>query len=361
MMMTARRFLVLALLTAAGCAADDAGKTQVITGRVASTDAVGVRAVSGSETITAASIRADGSFTLQLPAGKQYRLEVLTKSGVQDLVAQKAGAWGAVTFKVCTPTDPYDMGGVGEPGTSGDGNPGQPDEMCPDPGAPNCGWPDPEPCTNADGSPCDPPTPTDPCEGTNDPNCNPMCPDPAAPNCGWPEPDPGCDPATGMDCPEPPPPCDGSDPSCPVDPMCPDPSDPNCGWPPPDPGCSDPSDPACNPMCPEPDAPNCGWPEPPPPCEDAMDPTSCEPDPCANDPMSCGCTTGSDGSTNCWPTPGGEPGCKDDGTCTPDDGWEPDHPPGDFGCEDGDVPVEPPPCGDTPTGDTPGGDHPESP
>jgi hypothetical protein len=76
---------------------------------------------------------------------------------------------------------------------------------------------------------------------------------------------------------------------------------------------------------------------PPPPCTDPMDPNTCK-DPCAEDPINCGCngTPGmdptmpnDDGTTMCWPPP--EP-------CTMEscpDGMSPEHPPGDFGCGDG--------------------------
>jgi hypothetical protein len=73
-----------------------------------------------------------------------------------------------------------------------------------------------------------------------------------------------------------------------------------------------------------------------------MDPNTCK-DPCMVDPLSCGCGSEpgqmdptdpngmgtSDGDTTCWPEP--EP-CNE--MSCPDDPWEPQYPPGDFGCGD---------------------------
>jgi len=72
-----------------------------------------VRAVTGDTVITAATVRTDGSFTLSLPVGERYRLEVLTTSGVRHVVASKDGSLTALTFAVCDPLAPYDIGGIG--------------------------------------------------------------------------------------------------------------------------------------------------------------------------------------------------------------------------------------------------------
>ena len=158
----------------AGFGCTDGTKTQVLTGRLTTRDAVAVRAIDGTTIITAARVRSDGRFTLLLPANHHYRLEVLTPSGVHNLIGAKDGSYADVTFKVCEPQDPFDMGGMCDPN---------------DPAQQNC---------QPDGVPgCDPMT---------DPNCT-WCNDPTDPNCG------GCDPMT--------------DPNCGW--MCPDPTDPNCG------------------------------------------------------------------------------------------------------------------------------------
>ncbi len=68
-----------------------------------------------------------------------------------------------------------------------------------------------------------------------------------------------------------------------------------------------------------------------------MDPNTCK-DPCMVDPLACGCgsdpgdpngMTYPDGTTDntCWPPP--EPCTME--SC-PDDPWQPENPPGDFGC-----------------------------
>ena len=77
--MTIRMFVALALVGA--CSAEPA--TQVLTGRVAVTGvALAVRAIADGEVIAAAPVRTDGNWTLALEEGRQYRLEVLTRSGV---------------------------------------------------------------------------------------------------------------------------------------------------------------------------------------------------------------------------------------------------------------------------------------
>ena len=302
------RSWLLAVCAVAGVGCTEGSSTQVVTGRVTTSGALAVRAVTADSTVTAAQIRSDGSFTLALPAGKRYRLEVLTTSGVRHVLSHTATGLGALSFQVCEPVDPWDIGGVGDgnmgPGTGGGGG---------------------------NGDPCDP----------TDPNCKPLpCMDPMDPACG-------CDPS-GVCPPPPPPPCmDPSDPNCkppepcqPGDPscgtVCTDPTDPNCM--PPPPICADPTDPYCKcdaaGTCPPPTcAPGDTMcpPEPPPPCADPTDPQSCK-DPCMADPATCGCAIE---DPNCWPPPQ-PPDCDPAGTmCDPGmGGMTPDHPPGDFGCKE---------------------------
>jgi hypothetical protein len=350
----------------AGFGCTDTDNTQVLTGRVTNHNAVAVRAIDGDTIITAGRVRTDGSFTLQLPAGHRYRLEVLTSDGVHNVVG-KGGTLGDLAFKVCQPTDPFDMGQFGEPGC----DPMDPNNKCDDPAPcdpmsdPNCGGGggggncDPMSDPNC-GWPCDPTTDPmckPPCDPMTDPTCNGggTCDPMTDPNCGWP-----CDPTTDPMCK---PPCDPMDPTCgkcePGDPNCGEPCDPmtDPGCPPP-PQC-DPSDPDCQ-VCMDDTDPNCkcDWwmgncdpippcdptvdamcPTPPPPCDDPMDPNTCK-DPCVSDPNNCGCTVVADDGntdptmpgdgTSCWPPPE---------ECTmqscPDDPMAPEYPPGDFGCEDG--------------------------
>jgi len=370
-MNTVRSMRLLALCALAACSGDPS--TQVLTGRVDTTKgAVAIRAISDGEIVTAAQVRTDGSFTLELPAGSRYRLEVLTRSGVKNIVARAGTGLRDFSFKVCEPVAPFDVGGVGDPNTDGMCGPNDPnctpgcdppppctdpmdpmckcqaDGTCCQPGDPNC---EPTPCSDPMAPNCEPP----PCNDPMDPSCNcqangtccqpgdpsceppPPCTDPMDPNCG------GCDPMTGTGCG-----CmDPMDPSCcdangncppPPPPYCDPMTDPSCkcnadGTCPPVP-CNDPSDPNCMgggcdangtcppPTCNDPNEPGCA-----PPCEDPMDPTSCK-DPCVNDPATCGCMSN---EPNCWPPP--EP-CDANGMCEPGDGMTPDNLPEDFGCKD---------------------------
>ena len=320
-----RRAWLVALWGAAfGFGCNDAGsRSQVLTGRIDTTmGVVAIRAVSGDDVVTAAEVQRDGRFQIALPAGARYRLEVLTPSGVRQVLAHQGGTWKGLETKVCIPTDPFDMGTVGdsgtmcdpmdpscEPGCGGGDLPPQCDPMDPkyDPMDPNCKPPEPPPtCGGANQPPCpECMDPTDPdcktCGGPNEPPC-PECMDPMDPNCK---------------------PCGGpNEPPCPDDP-CMDPTDPGCTM------CTDPNDPNCKPPpCNDPMDPNCmgGGTDPGPICEDPMDPNTCK-DPCVIDPMQCGCNAGED----CWPPP--EPPKCDPGTmCDPADTVSPTNVPGDFGC-----------------------------
>lgn len=361
--------LAVCAVAGIGCTEHGSSGGQVLTGRIRTSGALAVRAVSADSTVTAAQVRSDGSFTLALPAHKRYRLEVLTTSGVRHVLGHQSGGFTALSFQVCDPVDPWDVGGIGDgsmPGCDpGDPkcapptpcDPTDPDcgTMCNDPSDPNC---KPPPCTGDPMDPnCFPPCtdPTDPncgggcvpdasgmCCQPGDPSCGTMCTDPTDPNC---KPDPcadpmdptcggggGCDPATGNGmC------CLPGDPSCGT--VCTDPTDPNCM--PPPPVCMDPTDPYCKcnasgacppPTC-GPNDPMCP-PPPPPPCSDPTDPNTCK-DPCMADPATCGCSMN---EPNCWPEPK-PPECNSAGMCDPGTGgMTPENPPGDFGCKE--VPVE---------------------
>lgn len=298
-----RRAWLAAILGAAfsfGC--NDAGSSsQVLTGRIDTTGVVAIRAVSGDDVVTAAQIESDGRFRIALPAGAKYRLEVLTSTGVKQVLKHDDGVWRGLELKVCVPTAPFDLGTVGDSGGTCDPSDPNCQASCDDP---------PPPCMDPMDPNCKPPEPPPPpCGGPNEPPC-PQCMDPMDPNC---KPDPCSDPMD-PNC-QPPPSCGGTnEPPCP-DP-CMDPSNPNCEPPP----CTDPMDPNC--MGCWPGDPNCGG---DPYCEDPMDPETCK-DPCVTDPMQCGCT-----EPNCWPPPE-PPGCPPGEMCDPGDTVTPTNVPGDFGC-----------------------------
>jgi hypothetical protein len=333
------RFCALALALAAACTSTP--QEQVLTGKVTTSGALAVRAISNGNVVTAARVRSDGSFTLSLPAGSQYELQVLTSSGVQHVLDRNSDA---LAFRVCAPTDPFDLGGMGHGGGMGQGGgmgsgsggcdqPPPPDcdpstgQMCPppqcDPMDPNC-QPPPQ-CDPMDPN-CQPPM-CDPTTGVccdPDGNCTTMCDPMTDPTC-WPPPpppncdpttdpncQPGCDPSTGQMCPPPPPMCDPTtDPNCPPPVQC-DANGVCCDA---SGNCMQPCDPMTQADCPT----------PPPPCMDPTDPNTCQ-DPCMGDPMQCGCDPSEDPSM-CWPPP---PPCDASGNCG--SGMMPDHPPGDFGC-----------------------------
>lgn len=348
--MTVRSIQGLLACAIATAACTGGSGTQVITGHVdVGKGALAVRAIADTDVVTATPVRSDGTFTLSLPSGTSYRLEVLTTSGVKNVVMRSGNVLRDLSFKVCQPKDPFDIGGMGDP---------NPDGLCM-PGDPNC-----EPCDPMAGMECgtgcgpndpncmQPPPGCDPmtdptCACNADGTCGPTC-DPSDPNCMC-DPDgncvpPTCDPAIDPMCP-PPPSCQPGDPNCcdPMTQMCEPPphcdptTDPMCtcnadGTCPPPPQCA-PNDPMCcyaNNTCPPPDCTDPNAPGCQPPCVDPMDPTSCT-DPCANDPATCGCMAN---TADCWPQP--EPCCDPNGTvgmCDPGQGMEPDNVPGDFGCE----------------------------
>ena len=332
--MTNWRWLVALAIAGAGCSGG--ADTQVLEGHLTGSGAV-VRAVQGGSVIAAAQVKGDGTWTMALPKGDSYRLEVLTNDGVVHPVVARdtAGGSKALSFSVCEPVDPYDCGGMGDPSGGGTGSgsgSGMGCDPSTDPGCKcdpngNC-WSPPPPCDPTTDPNCPPPPPPA-CDPTTDPTCtcdaagNCYCTDPNDPNCKPPPPmcDPNTDPTCGCDaagnCPPPPPPkCDPT-----TDPICVCDAAGNC-W---DDPCKDPSDPNCMPpVCPNPDPSGAC----PPACTDPNDPTTCK-DPCMIDPMSCGCASD---DPNCWPPP-----CdpKSDPMCGDPSGGSmaPDHPPGDFGCK----------------------------
>src|SRR5689334_19540154 len=89
-------------LAAIGCSGD-APSTQVLEGHVTAGSAQIVRAVSNDIVVAAAQVKSDGSWTLSLPKGDGYRLEVLDASGaVRHVVSHDSAAntTRALTFKV---------------------------------------------------------------------------------------------------------------------------------------------------------------------------------------------------------------------------------------------------------------------
>src|SRR5688572_12980126 len=104
------RLLTLCCAAAAACTGGESS-TQVLTGRIdTSKGALAIRAIADGEVITATPVRSDGSFTLSLPAGTNYRLEVLTQGGVKNIVQRSGNVLRDVVFKVCDPGTPFDVG-----------------------------------------------------------------------------------------------------------------------------------------------------------------------------------------------------------------------------------------------------------
>ncbi|HSN24964.1 MAG TPA: hypothetical protein VLT45_01730, partial [Kofleriaceae bacterium] len=149
--------LLVALAAAAGCSTSPS--TQVVTGTITGSSALAIRAVSNGETVTAARVRSDGTFTLSLPAGMQYELHVLTATGVEHVLDSHAGP---LAFRVCAPRGPFDLGHLGHVGhghASGGGTGS---------GSGGCDQP-PPPCDPATDPSCPPPM----CDPSTDPNCPP--------------------------------------------------------------------------------------------------------------------------------------------------------------------------------------------
>ena len=193
-----------------------AESAQIVSGRVArhnfASEVIGVRAVSGDTAAVWSAVALDGSFSLELPAGAEYRMEVVTAAGSHGLVASADGRARALSFAVCSAGTPFDVGHVHSWAQSGDEKPG---DDCGDPPPPcdengSCCFPD-GTCCLADGSccspggtccapgqPCEPP----PCEPGPDGNCDPQPPSP-------------CEAGPDGNCDQPTQPCDDyDDPSC---------------------------------------------------------------------------------------------------------------------------------------------------
>ncbi|MFT3697767.1 MAG: hypothetical protein QM831_31800 [Kofleriaceae bacterium] len=75
-----------------------------------------MRAVSGSTVVAATTISSAGDFSLALPAGATYRLEVLTSNGVAPIITSLSQQ---VEFRVCHAGAPISVGHVI---TGGDGS-----------------------------------------------------------------------------------------------------------------------------------------------------------------------------------------------------------------------------------------------
>ncbi len=360
---------VLLAATLGGCvlSQDD---SQTITGRVERTGfdgmALGARVIQGDTVIVTAPLDSDGNFTVAVPPGTGYRLEIVTSTGAHPFVQHAGGELIEHAFDVCDPGDPFDLGDVyqgdsypeewdGEDPGTGCGDPPPPDwcpadvpeEECWDP----CLW-DPmacedpcalypetcDPCAK-DPSRCEDPCLehpewcVDPCE--EDPS---LCEDPCAIDptlCMCPDGSTNCDPCEAN--PEMCDPCVLHPELC--DPCLEDPSlcDPCATRPE---LCEDP-DPCmlypelCDPCVGDPDLcdPCLEHPEL---CDDpcALYPEMC--DPCLLDPTLCEspCEPGADGSyddENCWPVPE-DPPCDMNGVCDPDGCAVPEEPIPDFGC-----------------------------
>jgi hypothetical protein len=331
----ARAGLLAACIAVWGCAGGT--ETQVVTGQISARSAAAVRAIDDEDVVTAAQVHSNGSFTLVLPAGNRYRLEVLTATGVKHLYVHGPTGLHDLAFKVCKPGLPWDVGvlkppagdrkGTCDPSTdasckcdpSGKCGGGGGCDLKTDPTC-KCGPFD--KCDDGSGggggSSCDPksdPTckcdPYGKCEGGGggsscDPKFDPACKCDPYGKCddggGGGGSGGGCDPKTDPDCK-----CDPSG-------KCSD-------------GCLDPGDPSCKPMCDDPTGKGCE--SPPPPCKDPSDPNTCK-DKCAIDPAACGCPAGAPG---CWGDPY-PPKCDANGNCSADGALTPDHPPGDFGCQE---------------------------
>ncbi|HET7499516.1 MAG TPA: hypothetical protein VFK02_00880 [Kofleriaceae bacterium] len=312
--MISRAGLLAACVAVWGCAGSS--ETQVVTGQISARSAAAVRAVDDQDVVTAAQVRSDGTFTLTLPTGNRYRVEVLTAAGVKHLYVHGPTGLHDLAFKVCKPGAPWDVGVLRPP--SGDGK-----GTCDPSSDPTCKCDPYGKCDDGGGggggTGCDPKL---------DPNCKcdpyGKCDDGSGGGGGT-----GCDPKT--------------DPNCKCDPYgncedggggggtgCDPKLDPDCKC---DPsgkcvdGCLDPGDPSCKPMCDDPTGKYCE--PPPPPCKDPSDPNTCK-DKCAIDPVGCGCPFGDPG---CWGDPY-PPKCDANGNCSAEGALMPEHPPGDFGCQE---------------------------
>jgi hypothetical protein len=112
------KYVGIVLLAFSACTASPSSSTtQEVTGTA--TGAIAVRAVSGTTVVAASSISSSGDFTLALPPGATYRLEVLTSGGVTPVVTEGSRA---VEFKVCQVGKPISIGHVTTGTGSGSGS-----------------------------------------------------------------------------------------------------------------------------------------------------------------------------------------------------------------------------------------------
>lgn len=175
-----------------GCGATPS--TQIVTGTA--TDALAVRAISGTTVVTASAVASDGSFSLALPADRDYRLEVLTSAGTEPVYTDTSSTFQDLVFRVCQPGNPIDVGTIGphHHGGSGDGSggggsgmgsgciggPGGPGGGHGGPGRGSAACDDPTSCGCANGSDCW--SSSGPPDCGSDGDCQPpggsgMCPD----------------------------------------------------------------------------------------------------------------------------------------------------------------------------------------
>src|SRR5262245_23824041 len=96
--------LLAAALAATGCADPPPG--QSLSGRIATDDfpatVLGVRAVEDGVVVAHAPIDSQGRFTLRVPEGGHYRLEVVTRAGIhQFIVPDHAGGTRVLAFDAC--------------------------------------------------------------------------------------------------------------------------------------------------------------------------------------------------------------------------------------------------------------------
>src|SRR5678815_45934 len=155
-------FALLAAALAAGCA--DPPPSQTLSGRVATDDfparVLGVRAVEEGVVVAQGPVDANGRFSLNVPKGGHYRLEVVTRAGIHQFITPDHGSPRVMAFDACG--DSYDFGDVGF-------------------------WEEGDPLPDCNGG--------DDGSGGGDGTDPGQCTDPMDPDCNG-----GCDPSTGMDC-----------------------------------------------------------------------------------------------------------------------------------------------------------------
>ena len=117
-----------ALVACTGQSDGPSGETQKLTGSVQASSfrspVVGVRVVNDSGVVAAAPVGADGAFSLAVPKGTGYRVEVVTREGAFPLGGRGETGLRAMAFDVCSAADDFYVGGVRMyDGDWGDGGP----------------------------------------------------------------------------------------------------------------------------------------------------------------------------------------------------------------------------------------------